>query len=340
MITPFLHDGDQVIADLDGAWKVLARYVYGPGIDELLVMFKAGLPAATGAAQAGKPYYFHADALGSIIALTDSRGQLVESYRYDAFGTPTILDPAGQVRSTSVVGNRFLFTGREYDFETGLYYYRNRYFHPGLGRFTSHDPLGVLPDVNLYRYVGNNSTTLVDPLGLYTVVIHGVDFTPQQPYEPGYSGRVGTTLRDRGETVQEVVWSGNLSDQCAYGQVAQALQEGAAIAAARGESLSVVTHSWGSVLAGEVIRGTGIRVDNLVTLGSPSSNFSGLASRWLNIWSPLDPISFGSAWAGTFNPNQYDIYRGVPHLNYWDHPEVARLTADFVGAGGSAKQKK
>lgn len=75
--TSFLYDGDQLIADLDANGKVMTRYVYGPGIDEPLVMFRAG-----------KSYYFHADGLGSVVALTDSRGQLVERYAYSAFGTP------------------------------------------------------------------------------------------------------------------------------------------------------------------------------------------------------------------------------------------------------------
>ncbi|MBI4354788.1 MAG: RHS repeat protein, partial [Candidatus Omnitrophica bacterium] len=125
----FLYDGDQLIADYDASGKLLARYVYGPGLDEPLVMLKAG-----------KTYYFHPDPLGSIIALSDDRGQIVERYTYDAFGQPTILAPDGTVRTASVVGNRFMFTGREYDFETGLYHSRTRTLHPGLGRFLQREP--------------------------------------------------------------------------------------------------------------------------------------------------------------------------------------------------------
>ncbi len=97
-----LHDGDQLIADLDANGKIVARYVYGPGIDEPLVMLKDG-----------KRYYFHADGLGSIIALTNDRGEVIERYTYDAFGTPTILAPDGTVRATSLVGTRLLFIARE-----------------------------------------------------------------------------------------------------------------------------------------------------------------------------------------------------------------------------------
>jgi len=111
-------------------------------------------------------FYFHADGLGSIVALTDASGQLVETYRYDVYGQPIIQDASGSALAVSSVGNRYLFTGREYDSETGLYYYRARYYHPGVGRFLSRDPLGYLPDINVYRYVGNNPASFIDPFGL------------------------------------------------------------------------------------------------------------------------------------------------------------------------------
>jgi len=71
-------------------------------------------------------YYYHYDGLGSVIALTDSAGHLAESYAYDVYG---------RVDSDSSLGNSYLFTGRQYDAETGLYYYRARYYSPSIGRF-------------------------------------------------------------------------------------------------------------------------------------------------------------------------------------------------------------
>jgi len=59
-----------------------------------------------------------------------------------------------------------LFTSREYDRESGLYFYRARYYDPSLGRFVSQDPIGITDDVNLYAYVGNNAINRVDPTGL------------------------------------------------------------------------------------------------------------------------------------------------------------------------------
>jgi len=79
-------------------------------------------------------YYYHADGVGSIIALTDWSGATVEGYTYDTFGRVQ--------RFGNAVMNTYGFTGREYDEETGLYYYRARYYDPETGRFISKDPIG------------------------------------------------------------------------------------------------------------------------------------------------------------------------------------------------------
>jgi RHS repeat-associated protein len=70
------------------------------------------------------------------------------------------------LRTSSIVSNAVLFTGREYDRETGLYYYRHRYTDPQLGRFLRRDPAGYAGGVNLYEYVGGRPTGFTDPLGL------------------------------------------------------------------------------------------------------------------------------------------------------------------------------
>jgi len=153
--TRVLYDGDQAIAETDAAGTLQTTTIAGPGLDA---------PVRLG--QGAKARYVCADALGSPVLLTDAAGTVLERYRYDAFGAPTITSATGQALSRSAYGNRILFTGREYEAETGLYYYRARYYSPTLGRFLSRDPLGPLPDLNLYRYVGNNPATWLDPWGL------------------------------------------------------------------------------------------------------------------------------------------------------------------------------
>ncbi|MBI2267236.1 MAG: RHS repeat-associated core domain-containing protein [Armatimonadetes bacterium] len=70
------------------------------------------------------------------------------------------------------------FTGREWDEETGLYFYRSRYIDPNVGRFTQEDPIGMLGGLNLYGYVGNNPVGWVDPFGLYSYLVFTPDFPP------------------------------------------------------------------------------------------------------------------------------------------------------------------
>jgi len=104
--------------------------------------------------------------LDSVVALSNVNSQMVERYSYDVFGKPAIRDADGSTRSTSAFGNRFMFTGREYDSEVGLYYYRARFYKPNIGRFLQTDPIRYAAGLNLYTYCGNNPIKFIDPMGL------------------------------------------------------------------------------------------------------------------------------------------------------------------------------
>ena len=84
-------------------------------------------------------------------------------YTYEAFGETTISGSSG---------NAFRYTGREDD-GTGLYYYRARYYPPGLQRFVSEDPAGLAAGTNLYVYVDNDPLNFTDPDGRIAVQIIG-----------------------------------------------------------------------------------------------------------------------------------------------------------------------
>jgi RHS repeat-associated protein len=115
----------------------------------------------------GRTLFCHQDGLGSVSALTDETGKLVERYLYEVYGAATVLDGTGALVTGSLVGNRFLYTGREWIAEAGLYDYRNRVYSAQLGRFLQSDPIRFAGgDVNIYRYVKNGVLIRVDPFGL------------------------------------------------------------------------------------------------------------------------------------------------------------------------------
>src|SRR4030095_16120572 len=67
---------------------------------------------------------------------------------------------------------RYTYTGREFDSDTGLYYYRARWYDPQVGRFISEDPIGLAGGINQFAYVGNNPQNGRDPSGLYEIDVH------------------------------------------------------------------------------------------------------------------------------------------------------------------------
>ncbi|SFV64373.1 Wall-associated protein precursor [hydrothermal vent metagenome] len=111
-------------------------------------------------------YYYHRDNQGSIIALTDKEGNIVESFIYDE-GYGKILEHHKEVQTH----NPYAYTARELDNED-LYYYRARYYDPQTQRFLSQDPIQYLSgDFNWYRYVKNKPTNYTDPSGLMAQVV-------------------------------------------------------------------------------------------------------------------------------------------------------------------------
>jgi len=151
-----IYDGWSLIEERDATGAQIARYIHGTATDEILLR-----------STATSTVYYHHDGLGSTIALTDSQGLIVESYQYDVFGTPSFFDSSFITLPSSLAGNRFLFTGREYLAELALYDYRNRFYSPIIGRFLQPDSIGFdAGDANLLRYCGNSPVSFIDSFGL------------------------------------------------------------------------------------------------------------------------------------------------------------------------------
>jgi RHS repeat-associated protein len=150
--TTYLYDGSNSIAELDANGSFVSRYTQGEEVDEPLAEFKGGTSA-----------FYEQDGLSSVTTLSGPAGAVVNSYSYDAFGNLTA--------STSLLTNPFHYTGRDFDSETGLRYYRARYYDSKFGRFVSEDPIAYDGGINFYSYVGNNPQNFIDPSGKYPIAI-------------------------------------------------------------------------------------------------------------------------------------------------------------------------
>lgn len=123
VITRYLHDGLDALAEFNQAGTLTTSYVHGAGVDELLAIRNH---------TTGTTFYPLTDHLGSLVALTDSAGVVQATFTYAAFGS---------IRTkTGSADTRFRFTGRELDTESGLYHYRARAYDSAVGRFLQPDP--------------------------------------------------------------------------------------------------------------------------------------------------------------------------------------------------------
>jgi RHS repeat-associated protein len=145
----YVYDGIDILQETvsAGGTPTTYRYFHGPGIDEPLAREEVGPGTLT---------YYHADGLGSIVKMTNQAGAVVHSYQYDAWGNIEVGASHGG----------YAFTGREWDPETGLYYYRARSYDPEVGRSVSEDPIGFAGGANYFGYLRNRPVGARDPLGL------------------------------------------------------------------------------------------------------------------------------------------------------------------------------
>ena len=156
--TIFVYDREDVLFDFvdeDGLGQLESslldqRYLHGPGIDNVL------------AQEDNELHWLLKDHLGTIRDMVANDAVVVNHFVLDTFGGILI-------QTNLEIETRYVFTGREYDSEINLFYFRARYYDSSIGRFVGDDPLGVRGiDKNLYRYAANQPNRFVDPTGRET----------------------------------------------------------------------------------------------------------------------------------------------------------------------------
>ena len=206
------YDGDDlsfIFTDADGSGPAVAalntRLLQGPDVDQLFADETA----------LGEVLWTLSDHQGTVRDVADftvaaNSTAVINHIRYDSFGkiiaetNPATGNAAtaGGIQAGDIVQG---FTGREYDPDTGLSWYRARWYDPSIGRFLSEDPSGFDGgDLNLTRYVGNSPWNYTDPSGMTRTSPLSSVQTPQAsykgddpswrwPWDPKASWNVGTT---------------------------------------------------------------------------------------------------------------------------------------------------
>ncbi|MBS3820890.1 MAG: RHS repeat-associated core domain-containing protein, partial [Phycisphaerae bacterium] len=150
---------------------------------------------------AGDAVYYTNDANMNVTSLVEESGTVVERYAYSPYGERTVLDGdwSTDADGLSDVNNTLGHQGLYLDTESALYYNRNRYYSPSLGRFTARDPLGYVDGMSTYEYVGSRPVSRLDPIGLEDVSLeaklyygHGITQRSKKPQHV----RLGAEYKD------------------------------------------------------------------------------------------------------------------------------------------------
>ena len=155
-VATYLYDGMNVIIERNTSGTTLYSYTRGVsnggGISGIISMNKYSTKH-----KLSSIWYYHYDGSGNVVALTNTTGKVVQTYSYDAYG-----NLLAKTRSSP---NSYMFSTKEYDSKSGLYYFGARYYDPEIGRWLSKDPLGMIDGPNMYLYCLNNPIVFIDPFG-------------------------------------------------------------------------------------------------------------------------------------------------------------------------------
>ena len=155
----FLYLDQNEVGSVDQEGKFLSFRALGRGVG-------AEIGASVAIEIAGRMYVPLHDQSGSIAALLDETGAVVEHARYSAFGEQTLFNAEGQSLGETAVGNPWGYANKRMDHESGWNFFGRRYYNPKEGRWMTPDPLGFADGPNLYAYVQNSPMTHFDLYGL------------------------------------------------------------------------------------------------------------------------------------------------------------------------------
>ena len=179
----YIYDGNLVFQERDKNNNPLTTYTRGidlsgtldgaGGIGGLLArsdnqkIVPAILTPVTPNPQNVVTSYYFSDLDGNVVALVSPSGMVLAQYEYDPFGN--LISKGGLMADI----NKYRFSSKEWNDNTGLYYYGYRFYDPNLERWLNRDPIEENGGLNLYYYVGNNSIDFIDPYGQSWAVVWG-----------------------------------------------------------------------------------------------------------------------------------------------------------------------
>jgi RHS repeat-associated protein len=171
-VTRHAYDGANAWADLSSTNTLEMRRIYLPGADQMLARVDSS----------GNLAWYGTDHLGSVRDVINAAGTMVlDQINYDAFGNVTS-------ESSPTNGDAYKYAGYTWDAVTGQYKAGAREDDPVTDRWTTEDPLGLKPDTNPYRNVGNNPTNYTDPSGEITKAAELVYFAKLKELSSGFWG--------------------------------------------------------------------------------------------------------------------------------------------------------
>jgi len=325
----FLYDGFRCIEELNGSDALTKEYVYGSLYIDEVILQRAG----------ATDYYFTHDYRYSVTNLTNSAGSIVESYDYKVYGERT-----ASGSGLTDVG----YTGQRHDSETGLMYFKNRYYSTSMGSFVARDPKEYIDGMSMYLgYFGSDG---VDPFGLVVILIHGVNtdakwfsraetglkafwkkaglkeqaivefswgddcsnfgFSRKQGGQPNYATDSVEGIKSTSPNREYMVQGAKR-----MGYILNKLNSAKASSSSK-EPIDVIAHSQGTILTLAALH-AGSTLDNFIMQGSP-----------LDVWN-----------GGLIKDN--DLIKAKPNIrgnvfNYWSKGDEWAYQKGGIGAHGNA----